>query len=226
MGWQYLITSSAWRNTAQASVGGVGIVLSPDARKVILNIKSVSSRILLANLRSNPVTMVIPAYSPTRAAMEEDIESFYSDLHGTISDVPAHNFLLILGDFNGHLGNNKVPFSYHEESNRNEEYLLELMEDHALIACNTQFQKAPKKLWTWISPPNTNGVRHRQQIDFILTRRKWRNSILDCQAYNSLASISSDHRALLVKVRLSLKAQKKNAPRGVSNQKQIPASFG
>ena len=134
--------------------------------------QSVSPRILLANFSSNPVTTVISAYSPTNSVPEQEMESFYSDLSSAISAVPAHNFLPILGDFNGHLGKDTVPFSYHEECNRNGEFLHDLMEEQTLLATNTQFQKPPKRLWTWISPPDINRVRHKQQIDFILARQK------------------------------------------------------
>ena len=143
------------------------------------------------------------------------MESFYSVLSSAISAVPAHNFLLILGDFNGRLGKDTVPFSCHEECNRNGEYLHDLMEEHALLATNTQFQKAPERLWTWIFPPDINRVRHKQQIDFILARRKWRNSLFDSQAYNSMESVGSDHRVVSVKIRLSLRAKKKSVARRV-----------
>ena len=54
---------------------------------------------------------------------------------------------------------------------------------------------------------------HKQQIDYILVRRKWRNSIQDAQAYNSFASIGSDHRIVTVKIRLSLRAPKVKSTR-------------
>ena len=146
MGAQYLITSSAWRNAAQASVGGVGIALNSDARKALLSVKSVSPRIRPANFSSNPVTTVISAYALTNSAPEQEMGSIYSELSSAISAVPAHNFLPILGEFNGRLGKGTVPFSYHEECNRNGEYLHYLIEEHALLATNTQFQKPPKRL--------------------------------------------------------------------------------
>ncbi|ELU14308.1 hypothetical protein CAPTEDRAFT_215928 [Capitella teleta] len=34
---------------------------------------------------------------------------------------------------------------------------------------------------------------HKQLIDYILVRRKWRNGIHDVKAYNSFANIDSDH---------------------------------
>ena len=97
-----------------------------------------------SNFSSYPVTTVISAYAPTNSALEQETESFYSDLSSAMSAVPAHNFL-ILGDFNGRLGKDMVPFSYHEECNRNGEYLHDLMEEHTHLATNTLFQKPPKQ---------------------------------------------------------------------------------
>ena len=54
---------------------------------------------------------------------------------------------------------------------------------------------------------------HKQQIDYILVRRKWRNSVHNAQAYNSFASIGSDHRVVSARIRLSLRAPAKKAIR-------------
>ena len=43
------------------------------------------------------------------------------------------------------------------------------------------------------------------QLDYILVRRKWRNSILNSEAYNTFCSVGSDHRVVSAKIRLSLR---------------------
>ena len=45
---QYLITSSAWRNSKNAAVGGVGLLLDRRAKKALGEVKSISNRILMA----------------------------------------------------------------------------------------------------------------------------------------------------------------------------------
>ena len=45
----YLITSSAWRNDAQAAVGGVGLLLSPKTKTTLCNVFWYSERVLLAD---------------------------------------------------------------------------------------------------------------------------------------------------------------------------------
>ena len=44
-----LYTVSTWRNQVQAANGGVGIIISKEAIKSIINIKRVTNRIMIAN---------------------------------------------------------------------------------------------------------------------------------------------------------------------------------
>ena len=43
------------------------------------------------------------------------------------------------------------------------------------------------------------------QIDCILINKKWNNSALNCGAYYSFEGVSSDHRIVTAKIRLSLR---------------------
>ena len=56
----HLITSSAWRNNAQASQGGVGLLLGAKVRKALLKVNKVHPRTLLvAEFTGNPKSTVI-----------------------------------------------------------------------------------------------------------------------------------------------------------------------
>mgnify|MGYP001795943657 CR=1 FL=1 len=72
-----------------------------------------------------------------------------------------------------------------------------------LNALNTSFIKRTGKLWTHISP-----IGARNQIDFILINNKWKNSALNCEAYNTFCTVGSDHRIVTAKIRLSLRQSK------------------
>ena len=73
-----------------------------------------------------------------------------------------------------------------------------MMVQHELIALNTRFRKSKNKLWRFIYP---NG--EKAQLDYILGRKKWRNSFDNCQSYNSFYTINSDHRIVSYKVNIS-----------------------
>ena len=46
----------------------------------------------------------------------------------------------------------------------------------------------------------------KTQVDYILVNRKWKNSVKNCEAYNTFSSTGSDHRVLTAKIKLSLRA--------------------
>ena len=198
-----LITSSAWRNEVGAAIGGVGIMLGQRSRKSFLNVKSVSNRILIANFKGTPATTVITVYSPTNVEKEEVVDKFYDDLREAIKTVPAHNVTLIIGDLNARVGKDDGKFPYHAETNRNGEKLVDFAQETNLVICNTIFQKRLSKLWTYLSPKG-----EKYQLDYILVKKKWRNSVKNAEAYSSFASIGSDHRCVSAKLRLSLRANR------------------
>ena len=95
-----LITSSASKNSTNASVGGVGFLLSPAAVNNLLSVESISPRILLIELEGNPKTTIICVYSPHNSGPVDEVEEIYSTLKSTVEQVPAHNFLAIASDLN------------------------------------------------------------------------------------------------------------------------------
>ena len=200
-----LITASANKNTQGSTIGGIGLLLSPKASDNLLSIEKVSDRILIAEFNSNPKTTFVACYSPTNVSDEKLVDDFYLDLKGgVIENVPTHNFLVVAGDFNGQLGPDDALFSYNKETNRNGEKLLDFAEEFQLQITNTRFMKKPNKLWTFQHPSGS-----RSQIDYILVRNKWKNSVRNAQAYSSFSSVGSDHRLVSISTILSLRTSKK-----------------
>jgi len=165
---------------------------------------------------NHAVTTIIVAYSPTNTSAPEEVESFYDDLGDLIRDVPAHNFLTVLGNFNARLGPEDARFTLHSETNKNGKLLGNLMTEHGLLAANTHFRKREGKLWTH----EDRCTNARRQMDYILVRKKWRNSVLNSEAYSSFNTTKSDHRMVSIKVRLSLRVTK-TSPRTKYNWKEF-----
>ena len=162
--------------------GGVGILVNNNAAKSLSKVEPRSNRILIIPFTGNPKTTVIVTYSPTNVATDKDIQQYYESLRRAIKSVPAHNFLIM-----------------HTATNRNGKLLHELAVEKHLIIGNTSFQKGLGKLWTHISHGG-----YKSQIDNIIIRENWRNSLLNAESYNSFSSIGSDHRIMSVRIRLSL----------------------
>ena len=165
----------------------------------------------MANFAGNPTVTVMAPYSPTEGADVTEAEDYYGRLSEAIGQIPAHNMLYIAGDLNAHISPTGKWTSYHQgPANRNGRLLEDLLLERGLEIANTRFQKRKGKLWTYLSDMNQS----KSQIDFIICRRKWRNTVKNCEAYSSFQSIGSDHRAVIARVKLSLRTSKtpKRAP--------------
>ena len=204
-----LITCSAWKNSMNASTGGIGMLISSHAYNALNSVEKISPRIMIATFNGNPQTTVISCYSPTNVSNEVEVERFYQELSSVTRQVPKHNILILGGDFNAHLGQEDCfTFAYHLQTNRNGSMLKDFLQENKLICLNTNFQKRVGQLWTHRAP---NGKK--AQLDYVIVNRKWKNSAKNCRAFNSFVSVGSDHRIVSAKFRLSLRANKKKSSR-------------
>ena len=67
--------------------------------------------------------------------------------------------------------------------------------------------KPKGQLWTFEYPSSA-----RAQLDYVIFRKKWRNSVKESRAYSSFGSVQSDYRIVSSKVKLSLRSSKKAKP--------------
>ncbi|XP_066922479.1 uncharacterized protein [Clytia hemisphaerica] len=197
-----LFTSSATRNEQGASIHGVGIVVHSSILPLLTFVDSIDENIMIAVFKGNPKTCVLSCYSPHNSRPEQEVIDFYETLDLITEAIPHHNMLLIQGDFNARL---EGKFSFHDDFNRNGKYLREFSEQHNLVVGNITFQKPRKKLWTWRSPRGDLA-----QIDYCMYRKRWRNSIPNCQAYSSSNPIGSDHRIVSTMIQMSFRTPKPN----------------
>ena len=111
------------------------------------------------------------------------------------------------------MGTDESRFTFHESTNRNGYHLLDFINEFNLIIANTHFQKPRRKLWTFQYPNSSKA-----QLDYILVRRKWVNSVQNVEAYNTFNTVGSDHRVITARVQLSLRAPnvKKSASRSLN----------
>merc|ERR1712015_151746 len=135
------------------------------------------------------------------------MNEFYNDLRSVLSDVPQYNVLTLLGDFNAKMGPDIQKFTFNKSTNRNGELLSDLLDEYNLFCSNCSFMKPKGQLWTFEYPSGD-----RAQLDYILFRKKWRNSIKDSRSYSSFSSIGSDHRIVSGTIKLSLRSSKRSKP--------------
>ena len=202
-GWS-LATVSAWKNSVNAAVGGVGLLIGPRALKTLNSIEKIQPRMMVATFNGNPRTTIVSCYSPTNVSEENEIVTFYDELSSLVRSIPKHNMLVIGGDMNAQIGKNgNNKYSLHNTSNRNGQHLTDFMIENRLACLNTNYQKREGKLWTY-----TYANNNKAQIDYVLINKKWKNS-LNCEAYSSFEGVSTDHRIVTAKIRLSLQKNDK-----------------
>ena len=116
-----------------------------------------------------------------------------------------------MGDFNAKVGKGRqddTVGSYGlERRNERGEKLVEWAKINNMIIMNIWFSQHPRRLWTWQSP----GDQTRNQIDYILIGKRYRNALLSTKTRLG-ADIESDHVPLVSKIRVKLRKLKKAKP--------------
>ena len=189
-------TVSAWKNTVNDMVRGVGILIGPSALKSLNSIEKIQHSMMVATFNGNPRATIISCYSPTNFSKETELIAFYDELCSLVRSIPIHNVLVISGDVNAQSRKNaKNKYSWHNTSNMNGQYLTDFPIENRLTSINANFQKREGKLWTYTYANNTET-----QIDYVFINKKWKNSAMNCEAFSS-----SDHRIVTAKIRVSLR---------------------
>ena len=115
----------------------MGIIISKEASKSLINIKRVTNRIIIANFKSNLVLTTIVTYTPCEYEDEVVKHTFYEQLRTTIEQVASHNIVIILSDMNAIMGPEDVHYTYNISTNNNGSRLVEIMEEYQLLAANS-----------------------------------------------------------------------------------------
>ena len=152
---------------------------------------------MVATFNGNPRATIISCYNISE---ETELVALYDELSSLVRSIPKHNVLVIGGDMNAQIGKNgNNKYSLHITSNRNGLHLTDFMIENRLTCLNTNFQKKEGKLWNYTYANNDN----KAQIDYVFINKKWKNSAMNCEAYSSFKGMSSDHRIVTAKIRLS-----------------------
>ena len=191
---------------------GVGMMLSKRAKKSLIEWKPINQRLMYARLFTTTLKIsIVVVYAPTNDSTEETKEAFLEQLQGVINNIPKHDILLVIGDFNAKVGSNNEGhvsvMGKHGIGVRNDngERLLEVCEINNLVITGTVFPHRQRHKISWISPDG----KTENQIDHVIISKQHRTSVLDTRAMRG-ADASSDHELIRSKIRIKLKKQKQN----------------
>jgi len=167
-------------------------------KKIVYN-----DRIIAIKLQAQPINIsMMQVYMPTSEHEDDEVEELYGITKEILEeDGKGNTNTIIMGVWNSVVG---------DESYRNivgphglgkrGQMLMNFCERNGLTVTNTWFGKPKRRLYTWKAP----GDRSRYQLDYILVKYRFRNSVKDVQTLPG-EDIDSDHNLLVAKVFTTLK---------------------
>jgi len=168
--------------------------------------RPISDRIVEARFFSRLIkTTVIQVYAPTNEADNEVKDDIYEQLQKIVDEVPRHDMLLVIGDWNANVGEQQLGeegavgrFGMTGERSDNGEPFVSFCPLNNLAMASTMFPHKEIHRYTWTSP---NGPYHNQ-IDHVAVRSNFKRSVQDVRAYRG-ADCTSHHNLVIAKTLLS-----------------------
>jgi len=115
---------------------------------------------------------------------------------------------IICRDFNPKIVNGRVEniVGNYELGRRNAKgnKLVLFCQETEMVITNTWFASPPRRLYTWTSPHHDGQNIIRNQIDFILINKRFRNSLMSAKIYPETV-IRPDYNPVIIEMKLKCK---------------------
>lgn len=193
---------------------GVAVILDKRTAASVVKVSYEGDRLMLVKLRGKPTDIVIvQVYMPTSEHKEEEVEDMYEKIEELLDrETVGRDYVVVMGDWNAVVGEGKEDniVGHYGLGNRNErgEKLVDFCRRRQLYIANTWFCQDRRRRYTWTKPGNTG----RYQIDYILTKTRFWNSVSNAKSYPG-ADADSDHNPVVATVRVKLKKFNKKGKR-------------
>ncbi|KAK3537919.1 hypothetical protein QTP70_024578 [Hemibagrus guttatus] len=153
---------------------GVGVVLKEEFVRNVLEVKSVSDRVISLKVEIEGVMLnVVSGYAPQVGCGLEEKERFWSELDEVMESIPTGERVVIGADFNGHVGEGNTgdeevmgKFGVRER-NLEGQMVVDFAKRMDMAVVNTYFQKREEHRVTYKS-----GGRRTQVLGVSSGRRK------------------------------------------------------
>ena len=210
------------RSVEERREAGVGFAVKTSLTKIIAPPKGINDRLMIMRipLAHKRHASIISAYAPTMTNPDDVIVKFYDDLDKLIKNVPKHDKLLLMGDFNARVGTDYITWdgvlgrNGVGNSNSNGAHLLRTCAEHRLLITNTVFRLPLRNRTSWMHPRS----KHWHLIDYIITRTRDRQDVRVTKAMCG-AECWTDHRLIMCK--LNLRIQPPRRPQGKKPLKRL-----
>ncbi|XP_030747690.1 craniofacial development protein 2-like [Sitophilus oryzae] len=217
----YAVYTSGTRDRSHKN--GVAIIISKSLGNSVRNFVPFSDRVMLLQLAIKPVNInIVQVYAPTTDHDDGELEMFYQHISTSkLKATKKDEITLIIGDWNAKVGREtreNVSGKYglgvcNARGNRR----TVLSGRRIYLITNTWYKLPYRRLYTWTLPQHTQENVVRNQIDYILINRRFRNCIKPTKTYPG-ADVHSDHNLLCSKLNIRLKKNSKPIKRSRMQQ--------
>ena len=205
-----------WSGNSKGTAG-VGVFVAEEWVEKVFEVKRVSDRIIMVKLIvGHRVLCFLSVYAPQSGLSDADKDLYYDQLRVVTATIPASEFLIPCGDWNGHVGSSGSGYKeVHDgygygkpDADTGGERILEYALAYDLILGNTCFKKRDSHLITYRSGNATT------QIDFVLFRKNMRKFVTDAKVIPG-EEVALQHQLLVCDMKIDLppQAKRKFTPR-------------
>jgi hypothetical protein len=198
------LSSKAVLNQENILIGGVGIMMTKEAKRSLISWDPISNRLMTARFRSNVRNItIINCYAPHEKKSEEEKILFYQQLNDAYDKSPRADIKIVVGDFNAQIGSENAGvekvMGRHGVGSRNinGEMLIDFCVAQQLVIGGSLFPHKTCHKITWVSPDG----RTQNQIDHFVIQQKWRKTLRDVHNRRG-ADIGSDHHLVIAELQL------------------------